>query len=184
MQLSHSKQADVHIPQLPDIVGLGGAVAGLLAGLAMIGVSPLLSLLTGIGIWEPPKLIAATVYGPEVIDTPGFVLLPVVTGTLLHLLTATPVRQSLWHPSPPRAAPDDGFRPADLPGACLWNALFFCGLLYHLARGQPDASRLVHGPGHCPASGVWDGPRPFLHGCPTAALHRVMAQEDHDVACW
>jgi hypothetical protein len=89
MQLLHSKQRDVALRRLPDIIGLGGAVAGFLAGLAMIVVSPLLSLLTGIGVWEPPKHIAATVYGPAVLDTPGFVLGPVVTGTLLHMLIAT-----------------------------------------------------------------------------------------------
>ncbi len=89
MQLSHLKHRDAPIRQLPDIVGLGGAVAGFLTGVAMIVISPLLSWLSGIGVWEPPKHIAATIYGPALLDTPGFVLLPVVAGTLIHLLTAT-----------------------------------------------------------------------------------------------
>jgi hypothetical protein len=75
--------------QLPDIKGLGGAVAGFLAGVVMIMLSPLLSWLTGIGIWEPPKLIAATVLDPSVVQTPGFVLAPVVIGTGLHMLIST-----------------------------------------------------------------------------------------------
>ncbi len=78
----------VRTRQLPDIVGLGGAVAGFLAGVVMIILSPLLSLLTGIGIWEPPKLIAATVLGPAVANTPDFALGPVVIGAMLHLVTS------------------------------------------------------------------------------------------------
>ena len=74
---------------LPDIAGLGGAVAGLLAGAVMVLLSPLLSLLTGIGIWEPPKLIAAAVYGPAAMETPGFVMVPILTGTVIHFITST-----------------------------------------------------------------------------------------------
>jgi hypothetical protein len=74
--------------RLPDIKGLGGAIAGLLSGVVMIMLSPLLSLLTGVGIWEPPKLIAATVLGARVVETPGFTLGPVVVGGALHLLTS------------------------------------------------------------------------------------------------
>jgi hypothetical protein len=72
--------------RLPDIAGLGGAVAGFLAGVVMILLSPLLSLLTGIGVWEPPKLIAATVLDPSVVETPGFALGPVLVGTGLHMV--------------------------------------------------------------------------------------------------
>jgi uncharacterized membrane protein YagU involved in acid resistance len=74
--------------RLPNVMGLGGAVAGLLAGIVMIVLSPLLSVLTGIGIWEPPKLIAATVLGPAVANTPGFAFGPVVIGGALHLVTS------------------------------------------------------------------------------------------------
>ena len=51
---------------LPDVPGLGGAGASVLAGLLMIVLSPALSWLTGIGIWEPAKLIATPVSGPAV----------------------------------------------------------------------------------------------------------------------
>jgi hypothetical protein len=75
---------------LPDINGLGGAVAGLLAGLVMVLVSPILSLLNGISIWEPARLIAMTApwYGPQVLDRTGFEVGPVLTGLLLHLVTS------------------------------------------------------------------------------------------------
>ena len=79
----------VRTRQLPDIVGLGGAVAGFLAGVVMILLSPLLSWLTGIGIWEPPKLIAATILGPSAVaNTPGFDFVPVMVGGALHLVTS------------------------------------------------------------------------------------------------
>ena len=73
---------------LPDVLGLGGAVAGLFAALLMVLLSPLLSWLSGLSIWTPPKLIAATVYGPDVVTTPGFVLGPVLTGLVLHVVTS------------------------------------------------------------------------------------------------
>ena len=78
----------VRTRQLPNIMGLGGAVAGFLAGIVMIVLSPVLSLLTGIGIWVPPKMIAATVLGPSVAETPGFELVPVMVGGGLHLVTS------------------------------------------------------------------------------------------------
>ncbi len=89
MQTLFTTRNPFKIRELPDIAGLGGAIAGLLAGLVMIIVSPLLSILTGVGIWEPPKLIAATILGPTVLQDAGFVLVPVVIGTVLHVMTAT-----------------------------------------------------------------------------------------------
>lgn len=47
---------------LPDVLVLGGAVAGLLAGMVMVLLSPILALLTGIGIWKPPKLITSVMH--------------------------------------------------------------------------------------------------------------------------
>ncbi len=73
---------------LPDVLGLGGAVAGLFAALLMVLLSPLLSWLSGLSIWTPPKLIAATVYGPRVVATPDFALGPVLTGLGLHVATS------------------------------------------------------------------------------------------------
>src|SRR6476620_5863357 len=70
--------------ELPDVVGLGGAVAGFLAGTVMVILSPVLSLLSGISVWTPPKLIAATWFGPAVANTPDFDVGPVLVGTATH----------------------------------------------------------------------------------------------------
>ncbi len=85
MQTAPTGRTRRRLLPLPDVAGLGGAIAGFLAGLVMIGISPLLSLLTGISIWEPPRLIAATLLGPEVATESGFAFTPVLTGTLLHM---------------------------------------------------------------------------------------------------
>ncbi|HEX6290137.1 MAG TPA: hypothetical protein VFZ66_13150 [Herpetosiphonaceae bacterium] len=84
MQSSARKYPGTRRWSVPDVVGLGGAVAGFLAGAVMVLISPILSLLTGISVWEPPKIIAATVYGPSVMSTPGFEVGPVLTGTIIH----------------------------------------------------------------------------------------------------
>jgi hypothetical protein len=72
---------------LPDIVGLGGAVAGLIGGVAMALVGVMIALATGTDIWQAPKLIANAIGGtPNV--SPGFEAGPVLLGSLMHLLTA------------------------------------------------------------------------------------------------
>ena len=73
---------------LPDVIGLGGAVAGFLAGAVMVVISPLLSMLSGISIWEPPKLIAAALLGSSAVSEPGFILGPVLLGTLIHFVVS------------------------------------------------------------------------------------------------
>ena len=89
MRESFGRQRQPPSEWLPDIAGLGGAVSGFLAGMVMIILSPVLSLMTGIGIWEPPKLIAATVLDTVVVQSPGFALTPVLVGAILHLLIST-----------------------------------------------------------------------------------------------
>ena len=74
---------------VPDKIGLGGAVAGFTAGVVMLVLSPILSLLTDFDIWQPPKLISAMVYGSEVVNTVGFQAGPVFTGLAIHLLVST-----------------------------------------------------------------------------------------------
>jgi hypothetical protein len=74
---------------LPDVVGLGGAVAGLLAGIVMVVISPILSFLNGITIWEPPRLIASTLLGESVLNETGFALQPVLIGLMIHLIVST-----------------------------------------------------------------------------------------------
>src|SRR5215510_9634623 len=74
------------VSPLPDIVGLGGAVAGLGGGLAMMVVGAIISVSLGGDIWLESKQIASVVFGPAAVAQPGFVAGPVIVGTLLHLL--------------------------------------------------------------------------------------------------
>jgi len=73
---------------LPDIVGLGGALAGLGGGIAMAVAGAIISGSLGGDIWLESKQIAATVLGPSVAAQPGFVPGPVLLGTLLHLIAS------------------------------------------------------------------------------------------------
>jgi hypothetical protein len=76
------------ISPLPDVVGLGGALAGLAGGLAMAIVAALLSASMGQDIWHESKRIAAIVYGPAALAAAGFDLGPVLVGSLLHLVVS------------------------------------------------------------------------------------------------
>jgi hypothetical protein len=60
-------------------------LAGLGGGLAMAIVAALLFVSMGEDIWHESKRIATIVYGEAAIAEPGFVLGPVLIGTLLHL---------------------------------------------------------------------------------------------------
>jgi hypothetical protein len=73
---------------LPDVVGLGGAIAGLVGGLSMALVGAIISASVGGDIWLESKQIAAVVYGSAAAQ-PGFAAGPVLVGTLLHLLIST-----------------------------------------------------------------------------------------------
>ncbi|HEX5690852.1 MAG TPA: DUF6789 family protein [Roseiflexaceae bacterium] len=74
---------------LPDVVGLGGAIAGLIGGLSMALVGAIISASIGGDIWLESKQIAAIVYGSAAAAQPGFEAGPVLVGTLLHLLIST-----------------------------------------------------------------------------------------------
>ena len=71
---------------LPDIVGLGGAVAGLGGGLAMALVGALIARSMGQDIWLQARRIASVVYGQPVIVQAGFDAGPVLVGTLILLI--------------------------------------------------------------------------------------------------
>jgi hypothetical protein len=73
---------------LPDIVGLGGTIAGLVGGLAMAIVGAIISLTIGGDIWLESKQIAAAVYGPAALASSGFDAGPVLIGTLLHFVVS------------------------------------------------------------------------------------------------
>jgi hypothetical protein len=77
------------VSPLPDVVGLGGAIAGLIGGLAMAIVGAIISASLGGDIWLEAKQIAAVVYGPATTAQAGFAVGPVLIGTLLHLLIST-----------------------------------------------------------------------------------------------
>jgi hypothetical protein len=76
------------VSPLPDIIGLGGALAGLAGGLAMALVAALMSFAQGQEIWREAKAIASVGLGAQAAAQAGFVALPVLLGTLLHLITA------------------------------------------------------------------------------------------------
>jgi len=76
------------VSPLPDVIGLGGALAGLAGGVAMAVVAALLSASMGQDIWHEPKRIAVIVYGPAALAAPGFDAGPVLVGTLIHLLVS------------------------------------------------------------------------------------------------
>lgn len=74
--------------RLPDVVGLGGTIAGLAGGLAMAIAGALIGAVLGHDIWLEPKQIASIVYGPAAIAQPGFAAGPVLVGTAIHFLVA------------------------------------------------------------------------------------------------
>ncbi|HEU5100984.1 MAG TPA: DUF6789 family protein [Roseiflexaceae bacterium] len=76
------------VSPLPDVMGLGGALAGLAGGLAMAIVAAIISASMGQDIWHESKRIAAIVYGPAALAAPGFDLGPVLVGSLIHLLVS------------------------------------------------------------------------------------------------
>ena len=88
MSVSTTPRAMRQVSPLPDVIGLGGALAGLGGGVAMAIVAALLSAAMGHDIWRQPKLIAAMLYGPSVAQEAGFVAGPVLLGTLIHLVVA------------------------------------------------------------------------------------------------
>jgi hypothetical protein len=71
----------------PDVVGLNGAVAGLCGGVAMAVIAALLTRALDQDIWLQPKAIAGLVLG-DVSSTPGFAAVPVLIGTLIHLIVS------------------------------------------------------------------------------------------------
>jgi len=87
MQMS-SHPMQPHAVALPDIKGLGGAIAGFIAGIVMAVIGALFALGSSHDIWLEAKQIAAMVYGSAAVAEPGFVAGPVIVGTLIHFLVA------------------------------------------------------------------------------------------------
>ncbi|GAB4206133.1 MAG: hypothetical protein OHK0022_32900 [Roseiflexaceae bacterium] len=84
MATNVSSQA--RVSPLPNVLGLGGALAGLGGGIAMAVAAALISLAQGGDIWLESRQIATLVYGGSVATEGGFATGPVIVGTLLHFL--------------------------------------------------------------------------------------------------
>ncbi len=79
LPLSNARQSPI-----PDIVGLGGALAGLGGGIAMALVGGIIALSSATDIWQTSKLIAGAIGGSPIV-APGFDAGPVILGTLMHI---------------------------------------------------------------------------------------------------
>lgn len=71
--------------RLPDVMGLGGALAGLGAGVVMAVVAAIIAGVSGMDIWREVKEIAAPLFPGFNPASPGFATGPIVVGTLVHL---------------------------------------------------------------------------------------------------
>lgn len=74
--------------RLPDVIGLGGAIAGIGGGLAMAVVAALLARFMGEDVWRQPQAIAVVVYGPAAVADAGFALQPALVGSVIHLIVS------------------------------------------------------------------------------------------------
>jgi hypothetical protein len=79
---------DAGLASAPRSVAAGGAIAGLIGGLAMAVVGALLALATQADIWYMPKAIAAVVLGQPALANTGFDAAPVIVGTLIHFIVS------------------------------------------------------------------------------------------------
>ncbi len=85
---SVARPTRVVVSPLPDVIGLCGALAGLAGGLAMALVAALVSVTQRQDIWHEAKAIAIVVLGAQAAAQAGFAALPVLIGTLIHLIIA------------------------------------------------------------------------------------------------
>ena len=116
---------------LPDVIGLGGAIAGLAGGVAMAVVAALLSASMGQDIWQEPKRIAAIVYGLAALAALGF------DWGRCWLAPAAPagvggIRRNLWDRHPSLAAPTSDFGTPVMAGLVygllIWLVAYFAVL--------------------------------------------------------
>ena len=88
MQLTISRPILKWDGHISDSAALGGARAGGISGAVLLLLSPLLSWLSGTGVWTMPKYAAALVFGSQALAQPGFDLAPVLAGALVVLAGA------------------------------------------------------------------------------------------------
>lgn len=74
--------------ELPDVIGLGGAIAGFGAGVVMAVVAAVIALFRGDDIWLEAKQIAAPLFPGFDPMTTSFTFAPIVVGSLVHLFVS------------------------------------------------------------------------------------------------
>jgi Family of unknown function (DUF6789) len=117
------------VSRYPDMLGLSGALAGLVGGIAMTIGAALLDGSYGYDIWFQLKVIASLVLGPAAIAQAGFVAGAVLVGLLIHLavsallgaLFGIVTRQILRLPSDFGIPPVTGL----VFGLLIWLAAYF-----------------------------------------------------------
>jgi hypothetical protein len=86
LPMSNRSMVERRTPAPPaDAWGLGGAIAGLFGGLAMITAAALLAGSYGYDTWFQLKAIASLALGPAAVAQVGFVVGPVLLGLAIHL---------------------------------------------------------------------------------------------------
>ncbi|MCG3117733.1 MAG: DUF1440 domain-containing protein [Candidatus Manganitrophus sp. SA1] len=65
-----------------------GALAGIIAGIVMSMVAMAFAVMMGQEIWAPVKMIAVTVLDDAWLNRPGFHMLPMMVGMMIHFATA------------------------------------------------------------------------------------------------
>lgn len=65
-----------------------GTLAGIIAGMVMSMVAMGFAMMMGQELWAPPKMIAATLLDQPGLDRPGFQMIPVMVGMMIHFATA------------------------------------------------------------------------------------------------
>ncbi len=66
-------------------IEVGGAIAGLVGGITMAVVGAILAIAMGADLWKAAKLISTFVLGLSATAGEGFVAVPVIVGSLIHL---------------------------------------------------------------------------------------------------
>lgn len=65
-----------------------GVLGGIVAGLTMSIAAMMLAMMMGQEIWDPPKMIAVTILDRSWLNQPGFQMMPVMVGMMVHFATA------------------------------------------------------------------------------------------------
>ena len=155
---------------LPDVIGLGGAIAGLAGGVAMAVVAALLSASMGQDIWHEPKRIAAIVYGPAALAASGFDLGPVLVGTLIHLLVSALLGAIFGIVTRRWLHLTSDFGTPVMAGLVYGLLIWHGGLLRGAAAAQPRAAGSLPAGIHHSTCGLWRCAGPGVYVAAPAAV--------------